>query len=312
MKKIQYLFVAAALLAGVTSCKQKAEEPESAKFTWYFFKDYTANLTDLSKAKANPDTVEMSDILCFVADADADSYVVWTGEPGRKFEERELSDELLKDTVNNVSKRAQGLALSAVDGKGRKYKTFSYSALSPVGEPFQVYATARNYSYETGEYAEKVDGPHSIVVIDTQTDLWGEDPQCANCTDYRMIAKAWDPTAKSGKGTMQKGTYEVLYEGSSKDVNGTTVNGPAVIMHFNSPCTLDSCQFIFKANNCIPVFKADDVYKYNTSGAVPLYYWTLDLTKGPVTLTLRSQSAEADAKSGDKYTADYTIYADVK
>ena len=67
-------------------------------------------------------------------------------------------------------------------------------------------------------------------------------------------------------------------------------------------------QFVFKANNCIPVVTEGSI-KLSTSGAVHLYYWTVNLSKGPVTLTLKSQSAADDAKSGDPLTKDYFIKA---
>ena len=126
MKKYS-IFALIALVASLSSCKNKVEEPDTADFNWYIASDYNANMLDLSKAKANPDTIELSDELIFVAKGtDASSYVVWTGDPGHDFTMRQLPDSLIKDTVNNVSQRAIGLALSTKDAMGRYYKSYKF------------------------------------------------------------------------------------------------------------------------------------------------------------------------------------------
>ncbi len=310
MKRYSLIFIA--LLFGVSACKDKVEEPESADFSWYLSSDYLANQIDLSKANANPDTVRLSDQLYFVASsADANSYVVWTGEPGCKFEERNLADSLIKDTNNHVADKAKGLALATTDPKGRKIATYTYKAISEVGNPYMVYCTARNYDYKSGEYSEVTSKGFPIVVIDDQVDLWGSDPYISNATDYRIICKAWGKSGSkykmisSGAG---KG-YEVIYEDPKAGIE------PGLVMTFSKSSgveNLDSCQLVFKANNCIPIFPEGATWSYNTAGAIALYYWSVNLTgseENPVKLTLKSQSAAADAKSGDPLTKDYWISA---
>ena len=60
MKKYS-IFALIALVASLSSCKNKVEEPDTAEFNWYLVEDYNANMLDLSKANANPSTIELSD-----------------------------------------------------------------------------------------------------------------------------------------------------------------------------------------------------------------------------------------------------------
>ncbi len=284
MKKYSFIVILA-LIAGFTSCK-KVEEPESADFAWYLKADYEANQLDLSKAKANPATIELSDVLYFVAkSSDANSYVVWTGDFGHDFIERDLSDELAKDTNNNVSKRATGLALSTKDGMGRSYKTYNYTTISPVGKPFQIYCTARNYDYELDDYAEVKAGPYSITVVDTQTDLWdNDDPyNSAGATNYDITFKLG--SKKINKNTTgSAGRYELVYE----DVNKGILPGVKVV--YPKGASLTSSQMIFKAKNCVP-FVEDGTLTYSVKYGT--YTWETDLSSDKK-LILASQSAVAE------------------
>lgn len=301
MKKVSVILLVC--LAAFSSCKNKVKEPDSADFSWYTSDQYLANMIDLSKAKANPDTIRLTDAIYFVANStDADSYVVWPGEAGFNLDGRDLPDSLKGDTVNNVSAKSHGVVLSTLEA-GRYVAKYSFSKISEKDKPYVMYGTARNYNYKTGEYKESTSKGYPLVVIDDQVDLWGSDPYATNATDYRIIVKAWAKDLAKPK--MVKGTFEVTYEDVDAGIQ------PGVTMKFKTAdgiSDLDSCQFVFKANNCIPVITEGSI-KLNTSGAVHLYYWTVNLSKGPVTLTLKSQSAADDAKSGDPLTKDYFIKA---
>ena len=301
MKKVSVILLVC--LAAFSSCKNKVKEPDSADFSWYTSDQYLANMIDLSKAKANPDTIRLTDAIYFVANStDADSYVVWPGEAGFNIDGRDLPDSLKGDTVNNVSAKSHGVVLSTLEA-GRYVAKYSFSKISEKDKPYVMYGTARNYNYKTGEYKESTSKGYPLVVIDDQVDLWGSDPYATNATDYRIIVKAWAKDLAKPK--MVKGTFEVTYEDVDAGIQ------PGVTMKFKTAdgiSDLDSCQFVFKANNCIPVVTEGSI-KLSTSGAVHLYYWTVNLSKGPVTLTLKSQSAADDAKSGDPLTKDYFIKA---
>ena len=310
MKKVNVILLVC--LAAFSSCKNKVKEPESADFSWYTADQYLANMIDLSKAKANPDTVKLTDDVYFVANTtDATSYVVWPGEDGYTLEGRELADSLKGDTVNWVSTKSKGIVLSTLEA-GRYVAKYSFSNISEKGHPYMMYGTARNYDYKSGEFVEIQTKAYPLVVIDDQTDLWGDDPYAANATDYRIIAKAWAKSALNKKGVvtpqMVKGTFVVTYEDEEKGIQ------PGVTMKFSKAAgvdDLDSCQFVFKANNCIPVITEGSI-KLSTSGSVHLYYWSVNLSNDHVaTLTLKSQSAEEDAKSGDPMTKDYFIKAEL-
>lgn len=301
MKKYS-IVLATLVVAGFTSCKDKVEEPESAKFSWYFNKEYTANLLDLSKAEQNPDTIELSDVLCFVANAEADSYVVWPGESASDYTKRNLPDSLLNDTLNNVSKKAAGIALSTVDAMGRNVKTYSFSSISPVGSPFQMYATSRNYDYELGEYAEAVSGPFPIVVVDTQVDLWdpnSSDPKNSTSASYSIIVQV-EKTASPGSyfritkaSTGADGSYDLVFDDQA--------NGPGVHIVFPVGSNPANCIVTLKVNNCIPKSTVGNISPVGVS-----YKWYVDLSPAAgQTLTLCSQSAVADAGSGDPLTKDY-------
>ncbi len=282
MKKYSIIVIAACFLAGITSCKH-VKEPESADFSWYLYSDYSANMIDLSKANKNPKKIELSDQICFVAnDAEANSYVVWSGEPGHVYEERELSEELKKDTVNNVAKKATGITLSTRDGLGRYMKSYKYSVISPSGNPFQMYCTARNYDYESGEYKEIKAGPYSLEVVDTKTDLWNvEDPYnlSKNSTDYAIGFMVDGKILKKyGEENSKYGTYEI-----SDDIVG-------IIAHYKKGLDASKCEIILKINKCIP-FSDNGTFKYNVKNQQ--YSWTVDLTS-PVVLTLGSQSSVAE------------------
>ena len=301
MKKVSVILLVC--LAAFSSCKNKVKEPDSADFSWYTSDQYLANMIDLSKAKANPDTIRLTDAIYFVANStDADSYVVWPGEAGFNIDGRDLPDSLKGDTVNNVSAKSHGVVLSTLEA-GRYVAKYSFSKISEKDKPYVMYGTARNYNYKTGEYKESTSKGYPLVVIDDQVDLWGSDPYATNATDYRIIVKAWAKGLSKPK--MIKGSFEVTYEDVDAGIQ------PGVTMKFKTAdgiTDLDSCQFVFKANNCIPVI-TDGSIKLNTSGAVHLYYWSVNLSNGPVTLTLKSQSAADDAKSGDPLTKDYFIKA---
>lgn len=301
MKKVSViLFVC---LAAFSSCEPKVKEPDSAEFSWYTSDQYLANMIDLSKAKANPDTIRLTDAIYFVANStEADSYVVWPGEAGFNIEGRDLPDSLKGDTVNNVSAKSRGIVLSTLEA-GRYVAKYSFSKISEKDKPYVMYGTARNYNYKTGEFKEIQSKGYPLVVIDDQVDLWGSDPYATNATDYRIIVKAWAKGLSKPK--MVKGSFEVTYEDVDAGIQ------PGVTMKFKTAdgiTDLDSCQFVFKANNCIPVI-TDGSIKLSTSGAVHLYYWSVNLSNGPATLTLKSQSAAEDAKSGDPLTKDYFIKA---
>ncbi len=299
MKKSSFLVLTLAV-ASFTSCKH-VEEPENADFSWYLYSDYSANLLDLSKANENPDTIELSDQICFVAkSADANTYVVWAGDPGHTFEGRNLADSLLKDTVNNSSYKSVGTALSATDGKGRKYKTYKYSAISGVGEPFQIYCTARNYDYSKGEYAEKVYGPKSIVVVDSKVDLWNDaDPYNASGTSTYSISvvftKGSKPSYINEKSTGANGSYELVYE-----KEGVM---PGVKITLPKGLTKDAIASIkIKAGNCILFTEADGILPVSKK----VYTWTPDFSASDKAVVyLKSQSAAEDAKPGDPYTKAY-------
>ena len=301
MKKVSVILLVC--LAAFSSCKPKVKEPDSAEFSWYTSDQYLANMIDLSKAKANPDTIRLTDAIYFVANStEADSYVVWPGEAGFDIEGRDLPDSLKGDTVNNVSAKSRGVVLSTLEA-GRYVAKYSFSKISEKDKPYIMYGTARNYNYKTGEFKEIQSKGYPLVVIDDQVDLWGSDPYATNATDYRIIVKAWAKGLSKPK--MVKGSFEVTYEDVDAGIQ------PGVTMKFKTAdgiTDLDSCQFVFKANNCIPVI-TDGSIKLSTSGAVHLYYWTINLSKGPATLTLKSQSAADDAKSGDPLTKDYFIKA---
>lgn len=304
MKKISFLIATTALF-GFASCN-KVEEPDSADFSWYYYSDYTSNLLDLTKAEANPDTIELSDQICFVANSnDADSYVIWTGEPGHEYDGRDLVDSLIKDTVNNVALKAAGVALSSTDGKNRKYKTYTFSNISPVGQPFQMYGTARNYDYTKGEYAEVKVGPYAIVVVDSQVDLWNsEDPRNSNGeTKYSMNIKVSKGTGKYTTITKTsegaKGSYEIVYEDAANGVK------PGIKITYPTGNDASDCVITFKANNCVPVTE-DGTIEYLAKFGT--YKWTVDLSS-PKIITLKSQSAAEDAKSGDPMTKDYEFSA---
>lgn len=303
MKKYS-LILATLVVAGFTSCKE-VEAPDSADFSWYFNNEYVANQLDLSKAKANPDTIELSDVLCFVANADADSYVVWTGEPTSDYTKRDLPDSLLNDTLNNVSKKAAGIALSTVDAMGRNVKTYTFSTISPAGSPFQMYATARNYDYELGDYAETKSGPFPIVVIDTQVDLWdpnSPDPKNSTSTSYSIIIQVEKAAAPgtyfriTKASTGASGSYDLVFDDQEK--------GPGVHIVYPKGSNPAKCIITLKVNNCIPK---------STDGSITVvglsYKWTVDLSTDK-TLTLCSQSAAADAGSGDPLTKDYLFRAE--
>ena len=302
MKKVSVILLVC--LAAFSSCKnRKVQEPDSAEFSWYTSDQYLANMIDLSKAKANPDTIRLTDAIYFVANStEADSYVVWPGEAGFNIDGRDLPDSLKGDTVNNVSAKSRGVVLSTLEA-GRYVAKYSFSKISEKDKPYIMYGTARNYNYKTGEFKEVKSKGYPLVVIDDQVDLWGSDPYATNATDYRIIVKAWAKGLSKPK--MIKGSFEVTYEDVDAGIQ------PGVTMKFKTAdgiTDLDSCQFVFKANNCIPVI-TDGSIKLNTSGAVHLYYWSVNLSNGPVTLTLKSQSAAEDAKSGDPLTKDYFIKA---
>jgi len=305
MKKYTFL-VLAATIAGFTSCKDKVESPDSADFSWYFKADYDANMQDLSKAPANPDTVELSDQLVFVANStDADTYVVWPGEPSTDYTLRELPDSLVDSASNNVSMRASGIALSTVDAMKRYTKTYNYTAISPVGEPFQMYGTSRNYDYELGDYAETKAGPYSIVVVDTQTDLWDpDDPYNANgALKYDLTFKVGGKRINKTT-TGAKGSYTLVYEGESKG----GIDGPGVLITYPVGADASNVELKMKINNCIPVQVSNGTVSEKNSFGI--YTWTFDLSGGQTaTLTLASQSASPDAKSGDPLTKDYVFVA---
>ena len=318
MKKYS-IILAALVVAGFTSCKGKVEKPDSAKFSWYFNKEYVANQLDLSKVKANPDTIELSDVLCFVADGGADSYVVWPGEAKTDYLKRSLPDSLLDgikisdkdldkngflDTIyeNRVSLKASGVALYTVDAMGRNVKTYSFSSISPVGSPFQMYATSRNYDYELGEYAETVSGPFHIVVIDTQVDLWdpnSSDPKNSTSTSYSIIVQV-EKAVNSNTfyritkaSTGAAGSYDLVIDDAKPGVNIIYPKG-------SNP---GKCIITLKVNNCIPKSTDGSIIVVGSS-----YKWTVDLSTDK-TLTLCSQSATADAGSGDPLTKNYTFHA---
>lgn len=303
MKKSSLIL--ATLVAGFTSCGDKVEKPESADFSWYFNEEYVANQLDLSKASANPDTIELSDVLCFVANSGADSYVVWPGEATSDYTKRDLPDSLLNDSANNVSKKAAGVALSTVDAMGRNVKTFSFSTISPAGSPFQMYATARNYDFETGKYAETKSGPYSIVVVDTQVDLWDAsdpDPKNSASKNYSIIIQV-EKTAPSTYTRITKasvgaaGYYDFVIEDAENGIK------PGVTIVYPKGTNPANCIITLKVNNCIPKSTVGTIEPVGAS-----YKWKVDLSTDQ-TLTLCSQSAAADAGSGDPLTKDYVFHA---
>ena len=295
MKKFGIFALTVAVIAGLSACKGKVEEPDTAEFNWYLLSDYNANMLDLSKANANPSTIELSDELVFVAKGtDASAYVVWTGEVGHEYSMRELPDSLIKDTVNNVSKKAMGLALSSKDGLGRYYKNYTFSSISPVGNPFQMYGTARNYDYEKQDYSEIKAGPYSIEVIDTQTDLWNaDDPyNSGGFQKYSLSFKIGSLISNTSTGA--KGSYELIYEDVEKGIKpGACVTYPAG----KDPA---KASVIFKVNNCIP-FVSDGTITYSVKFGT--YTWNVDLSS-PKTLVLASQSAVEEGYTSYLTNAD--------
>ncbi len=284
MKKYS-IFALIALVASLSSCKNKVEEPDTADFNWYIASDYNANMLDLSKAKANPDTIELSDELIFVAKGtDATSYVVWTGDPGHDFTMRQLPDSLIKDTVNNVSQRSIGLALSSKDAMGRYYKSYKFSRISRVGVPYQMYATARNYDYDKQDYSEVKVGPYPIVAVDSKTDLWNEaDPY--SLTDNRSYSMSFIFNNNSilvyNKSKGAEGSYELIYEDKEKGI------APGVTVTYPVEADVTTAVVNFKVGNCIPFVEVGTL-TYNAKQKS--YKWIVDLST-PQTMTLASQSA---------------------
>ena len=294
MKKYS-IFALIALVASLSSCKNKVEEPDTAEFNWYLVEDYNANMLDLSKANANPSTIELSDELVFVAKGtDASAYVVWTGEVGHEYSMRSLPDSLIKDTVNNVSKKAAGVALASKDGMGRFYKNYNFSTISPAGSPFQMYGTARNYDYEKQDYSEVKAGPYSIEVIDTQTDLWNAaDPY--NSGGYQKYSLSFKiGSLISSTSTGAKGSYELIYEDTEKGIK------PGVCVTYPAGKDPAKASVIFKVNNCIP-FVSDGTITYSVKFGT--YTWNVDLSS-PKTLVLASQSAVEEGYTSYLTNAD--------
>ena len=283
MKKYSIFALTIAVVASLSSCKNKVEEPDTADFNWYLLSDYEKNIMDLTKANADPETIELSNEIVFVAKGtEASSYVIWTGEDGHDFAMRNLPDSLIKDTVNNVSKKASGIALSSKDAMGRYYKTYNFSNISPASG-FQMFGTARNYDYEKQDYSEIKSSSRKIIVVDTQTDFWA-----AVDADESQKAK-YDLSFKFGKTYVQKesvgenGSYEYVYESVE---NGTK---PGVVVTCPKGKNATKVVVLFSPNNCIP-FVEDGEIEYLGSKR---YRWTVNLTS-PKKLLLASQSSVED------------------
>lgn len=290
MKKYSILIALAAL--AFSSCKE-VEEPDSADFNWYYRTDFEANLLDLSKiadSLVNPANIELSDQIVFVAKGSgADSYVVWPGQPGNDYTQRDLTSEQLSEEKNNVSLKSTGIALSSVKN-GYHYKIFSYSAISPEGG-YQIFGTARNYDYESEDYAEVKAGPYTINVLDKQVDLWDKDDpmNSAGASKYDITIKLGGKTIKKST-SGDKGFYTIDYERP-----GIVITAPKGKTDYSSVLV------IIHANNC----------KLNNNGVGDLklnqfgnWEWTVDLTSEQK-ITLASQSAAEGAGSGDPLTKDY-------
>lgn len=307
MKKYSFIVVAA-LLAGFTSCNNKVEEPESADFAWYISDDFFANAMDLSKiTNVCPDTIEMSDQICFVANSsDASSYVVWTGDSSHNFLERDLNSELASAEKNNVKYRASGLALTSKDAMGRYYKAYNYSQISPAGTPFEIYVTARNYDWEKEDFAEIKAGPKKIVVVDTQVDLWNPvDPynkETSGKYDITIkVPRSSDPSSKNynkyrfvtNTSTGAEGSYEIVAE------------KPGIVVTYPKGGDITRAVVIIHANNC-RMFSSAGSMIVNEYGN---YEWTVDLSQEQK-ITLASQSSSATSEeTKDAYTKDYFFSA---
>ena len=282
MKKYS-IFALIALVASLSSCKNKVEEPDTADFNWYLLADYEANIMDLTKATADPEIVELSNEIVFVAKGtDASSYVVWTGESGHDFAMRNLPDSLIKDTVNNVSKKASGIALSSKDAMGRYYKTYNFSSISPASG-FQMFGTARNYDYDLQDYSEIKSGSRKIVVVDTQTDFWA-------AVDANESQKAkYDLSFKFGKTYVQKESVGI--NGSFKYIEEDVEKGikPGVEVTCPKGKNASNVAVLFSPNNCIPFVESGTIEYLGSQR----YRWTVDLTS-PQKLLLASQSSVED------------------
>lgn len=289
MKKYS-IFIALAGIAALTSCN-KLEDPDSADFNWYLRSDFEKNLLDLSKIEnVNPSEIELSDEIVFVAKGSgADSYVVWPGQPGNDYTQRDLTSEQISEEKNNVSLKSTGVALSSVKN-GYHYKTFTYSAISPA-EGFQIYGTARNYDYASNDYSEVKAGPYTINVIDSQVDLWDKDDpmNSAGASKYDITIKIGGKTIKKST-TGTKGFYTIDYERPGIVItapqNKTDYTKTLVIIHANN-CTLN--------NNGVGELIQNQYGNWE---------WTVDLSSEQM-ITLASQSAAPGAGSGDPLTKDY-------
>lgn len=300
MKKYSIL-IALAGLSMFISCKE-VEDPDTADFSWYYRSDFEANILDLSKVEnPNPSQIELKDEICFVAKGtEADSYVVWAGQPGSNYETRDLADSLLKDSANHVSSRSTGVALTSVKN-GYHYKYFTFSSISPA-EGFQMYCVARNYDYELDDYSEIKSKPYTINVVDKQLDLWPEgDPyNTAASSKYSMVFKL------DGKalGSKQKITM-------SKDAQSVAANGYYEIDVENSKITITAKKGWTDFSNVLVQFVANNCIPHPATGTITRdefgqWCWLVDLSTEQ-TLTIASQSAAEDAKSGDEFTKDYTF-----
>ena len=288
MKKYS-IFALIALVVSLSSCKSKVEDPDTAEFNWYFISDYEANMMDLNqipKERVNPELIELSDELVFVAKGTtATAYVVWTGDPGHDYTMRNLPDSLLKDTLNHVSDRATGIALSSKDAMGRYYKTYKFKKISPVDKPYQMYCTARNYDYEAQDYSEKKVGPFPVSAVDSQTDLWNsDDPYSLNGTQTYSLSFSFGPSPLAlvnNRSTGASGSYELIYEDTEKGVK------PGVTVTYPAGKDVKTASVNFKAGNCIP-FVEDGTLTYSVK--FKSYTWKVDLSS-PKSLILASQSA---------------------
>ncbi len=169
MKKIHLLLIAAASLTIFASCGEKMPDEPTKGFAWYDASEYAAE----NKKNPSPDTVYTGQGITFVSTQNnADTYVVWPGDPGFAYADREGNiDET--DTTNQVSDKSQGIALAERYGEYSSKVPYVYDT---VGD-FTVTFVARNiYKNKDGDldYVESVE-EKTITVIDTLAEL--EAPQ---------------------------------------------------------------------------------------------------------------------------------------
>lgn len=168
MKKILFFLASVAFIA--TACNP--EKTPSGGFAVYDATDYELNQLDLSKATdltIDKKILVGQRIVVVANNNDADFYVVYPGEARNSYYTSTLSDEDLKDTVNNVDKKTTGYALTKASNGVYRYE---FSGYTTAGDLTMVFISRNAYKQGLNN-TEKIDSV-KFSLYDANTNLFDE------------------------------------------------------------------------------------------------------------------------------------------